>query len=114
MGLTDAQNQRLVLVVGALFSLPFILFSMAGGFLADRYSKRTITIATKLIEIVVIILATAGSARHNLELQMAAVFLASTQAALFGPTKYGLLPELLPQEKLSWGNGIIEMTRSSP
>ena len=110
MGLTDAQNQRLVLVVGALFSLPFILFSMAGGYLADRYSKRTITIATKLIEIVVIGLATAGLAQHNLNLEMAAVFLASTQAALFGPTKYGLLPELLPQEKLSWGNGIIEMT----
>ena len=110
MGLTDAQNQRLVLVVGALFSLPFILFSMAGGYLADRYSKRTITIATKLIEIVVIAVATVGLARHNLQLQMAAVFLASTQAALFGPTKYGLLPELLPQEKLSWGNGIIEMT----
>lgn len=110
MGLTDAQNQRLVLVVGALFSLPFILFSMAGGYLADRYSKRTITIATKLIEIVVIGLATAGLAGHNLNLEMAAVFLASTQAALFGPTKYGLLPELLPQEKLSWGNGIIEMT----
>src|SRR6185312_11609568 len=39
MGLTDAQRDRMVLVVGALFSLPFILFSMAGGYFADRYSK---------------------------------------------------------------------------
>ena len=29
--------------------------------------------------------------------------------ALFGPSKYGLLPELLPEQRLSWGNGIIEL-----
>ncbi|HJT53390.1 MAG TPA: MFS transporter, partial [Candidatus Angelobacter sp.] len=110
MGLTDAQRDRMVLVVGALFSLPFILFSMAGGYFADRYSKRTIAIATKLFEMAVIVFVTFGLARHNLNIEMAAIFLASTQAALFGPSKYGLLPELLPQEKLSWGNGILEMT----
>src|ERR1051326_3383713 len=110
MGLTDAQRDRMVLVVGALFSLPFILFSMAGGYFADRYSKRTTAIATKLFEMAVIVFVTFGLARHNLNIEMAAIFLASTQAALFGPTKYGLLPELLPQEKLSWGNGILEMT----
>ncbi|HEU5414215.1 MAG TPA: acyl-[ACP]--phospholipid O-acyltransferase [Candidatus Angelobacter sp.] len=110
MGLTDAQRDKMVLVVGALFSLPFILFSMAGGYFADRYSKRSIAIGTKLLEMAVIGFATVGLARHNLNIGMAAIFLASTQAALFGPTKYGLLPELLPQEKLSWGNGILEMT----
>ena len=45
---------------------------------------------------------------HNLPMECAAVFLISTQAALFGPSKYGLLPELVPEKKLSWGNGIIE------
>ena len=33
----------------------------------------------------------------------------ATQAALFGPSKYGLLPELLPEKWLSWGNGILEL-----
>jgi acyl-[acyl-carrier-protein]-phospholipid O-acyltransferase/long-chain-fatty-acid--[acyl-carrier-protein] ligase len=33
----------------------------------------------------------------------------ATQAALFGPSKYGLLPELLPAKRLSWGNGVIEL-----
>jgi len=42
-------------------------------------------------------------------LSMAAVFLASTQGALFGPSKYGLLPEILPEKRLSWGNGVIEL-----
>src|SRR5260370_21476857 len=42
-------------------------------------------------------------------MEMAAIFLASTQAAFFGPSKYGLLPELLPETRLSWGTGVIEL-----
>src|SRR3982750_4075565 len=37
-------------LVSALFTVPFILFSMAGGFLADRFSKRTITTGVKGFE----------------------------------------------------------------
>jgi acyl-[acyl-carrier-protein]-phospholipid O-acyltransferase/long-chain-fatty-acid--[acyl-carrier-protein] ligase len=47
--------------------------------------------------------------RGNLGLQAAGVFLLSSQAALFGPSKYGLLPELLPEKDLSWGNGVVEL-----
>jgi len=108
MAMERADRDRLVLIVGTLFALPFILFSMTGGFLADKYSKRTVAIGTKFFEIAVMILAIAGLAWQNLNLEMAAVFLASTQAALFGPTKYGLLPELLPESQLSWGNGVLE------
>jgi acyl-[acyl-carrier-protein]-phospholipid O-acyltransferase/long-chain-fatty-acid--[acyl-carrier-protein] ligase len=105
----QASRDSLVLIVGTLFSVPFILFSMTGGFLADRYSKRTVTIWTKFIELAVMLLAIVGLGRQDLHLEMATVFLASTQAALFGPSKYGLLPELLPEPKLSWGNGVIEL-----
>ena len=108
-GLAKADRDRLVLVAGALFSIPFILFSMTGGFLADRFSKRSVTIATKLFEIVVMIVAGAGLIWQNLHIEMVAIFLVSTQAAFFGPSKYGLLPELLPERKLSWGNGVIEL-----
>jgi acyl-[acyl-carrier-protein]-phospholipid O-acyltransferase / long-chain-fatty-acid--[acyl-carrier-protein] ligase len=109
MAMQKADRDRLVLVVGTLFSAPFILFSMTGGFLADRYSKRTVTIGTKFFEMAVMLLAIAALGWENLHLEMAAVFLASTQAALFGPAKYGLLPELLPEPKLSWGNGVLEL-----
>lgn len=109
MGLRQASRDQLVLVIGALFAVPYVLFSMAGGFLADRYSKRTVAIATKLCEAGVMLLAIAGLARQNLTLEFAAVFLASTQAALFGPAKYGLLPEILPHARLSWGNGVLEL-----
>jgi acyl-[acyl-carrier-protein]-phospholipid O-acyltransferase/long-chain-fatty-acid--[acyl-carrier-protein] ligase len=109
MGLHEAERDRLVLVIGALFSIPYILFSMTGGYLADHYSKRAVTIGTKIFEIGVLLLAVAGLGWHSMPLQFAAVFLASTQAALFGPSKYGLLPELLPKPLLSWGNGVLEL-----
>src|SRR5208283_611614 len=44
---------------------------------------------------------------NNLPLMLAGIFLMSTHSAIFGPTKYGMLPELLPEKKLSWGNGIF-------
>jgi acyl-[acyl-carrier-protein]-phospholipid O-acyltransferase/long-chain-fatty-acid--[acyl-carrier-protein] ligase len=55
------------------------------------------------------IFALVSLATGNLAMESASVFLISTQGALFGPSKYGLLPELLPENKLSWGNGVIEL-----
>jgi len=98
-----------VLVVPLLFAVPFLLFSIPGGYLADRYSKRSVTLWTKVFELGVMGLATYALASNRLEIAGIALFLACTQGAIFGPTKYGLLPELLPLAKLSWGNGIIEL-----
>jgi acyl-[acyl-carrier-protein]-phospholipid O-acyltransferase/long-chain-fatty-acid--[acyl-carrier-protein] ligase len=99
-----------ILVVPLLFAVPFLLFSIPGGYFADKYSKRSVTLGTKLFELIVMSLATIALARNRLDLAGAALFLACTQGAIFGPTKYALLPELLPESKLSWGNGIIELT----
>jgi len=102
-------RDQFILLVGALFAIPFILFSLAGGYFADRYSKRSVTIGTKIFEIGVGLFAIAALVAGNLPMEAAAVFLISTQGALFGPSKYGLLPELLPESKLSWGNGVLEL-----
>lgn len=107
--MTPDEQESKVLWVGALFAFPFILFSMTGGYLADRYSKRAVTIGTKIFEIAVMLFAIVGFAVHSMPMSLAALFLASTQGALFGPSKYGLLPEILPENKLSWGNGVIEL-----
>src|SRR3989442_4186474 len=103
------QRDQMELLVGVLFAAPFILFSLAGGYLADRFSKRTVTIWTKVFEVGVMLFATAALVGPNLRLVLAAIFLVCTQGALFGPSKYGLLPELLPQDRLSWGNGVLEL-----
>jgi len=107
MGLSSEQRDKLVPLVGVLFATPFILFSMAGGYLADRYSKRSVVIVTKVAEILVMTLALVGFWLNNIPLMLAVVFLMSTHSAFFGPTKYGLLPELLPEQRLSWGNGVL-------
>jgi len=109
MGLARNERETFVSVVTVIFSVPFLLFSMPGGWLADRYSKRQITIWTKWMEVFSMVLATAGLATHILPLSLGALALVATQAALFGPSKYGLLPELLPAKRLSWGNGVIEL-----
>jgi acyl-[acyl-carrier-protein]-phospholipid O-acyltransferase / long-chain-fatty-acid--[acyl-carrier-protein] ligase len=108
MSLPNAERDRLVPIINALFAIPFILFSMAGGYFADRFSKRNATIGTKIFEFAVMAFFILSLALRNLPMECAGVFLISTEGALFGPSKYGLLPELLPESKLSWGNGIIE------
>jgi acyl-[acyl-carrier-protein]-phospholipid O-acyltransferase/long-chain-fatty-acid--[acyl-carrier-protein] ligase len=112
IGATFSREDRYLTgeLVGALFSLPFILFSMAGGFFADRFSKRTVAIVTRVLGVAVMVVALAGLQQDNRPALFAAVFLMGMLGALFGPTKYGLLPELLPEKNLSWGNGILELT----
>lgn len=100
-GLTLAEKHRIGELVSALFSLPFILFSMAGGFLADRYSKRTIIIGVKIFEVFVMLLALAGLILQQLPLLLGCVFLMGTHSAFFGPSKYGALPELVLEKKIS-------------
>jgi acyl-[acyl-carrier-protein]-phospholipid O-acyltransferase/long-chain-fatty-acid--[acyl-carrier-protein] ligase len=107
---SDSQKDLLVFYVGNLFAVPFLLFSMAGGYLADRFSKRSVAIATKIFELFAMLFALYAFANGSTRMAFAVIFLASTQAAFFGPAKYGLLPEVLPEELLSWGNGILELT----
>ena len=107
---SDSQKDLLVFYVGNLFAVPFLLFSMAGGYLADRFSKRTVAIGTKIFEIFAMLFAIYAFLNGSTNMAFAVIFLASTQAAFFGPAKYGLLPEVLPDELLSWGNGILELT----
>ena len=78
MGIGEADRDRLVLVVGTLFSAPFILFSMTGGFLADRFSKRSVTIFTKIFELSVMGLALVGLVSQSIPIELTAIFLAST------------------------------------
>ncbi len=109
MGLSHEERNLRVALIPFIYAVPFLLFSMAGGNLADRYSKRRITIITKLIEIAAMALAIPALALHSERFALAVLFLVATQAALFGPSKYGLLPEILPEKWLSWGNGILEL-----
>ena len=109
MALSAAMHKALLPLTGALFALPFIMFSMTGGFLADHFSKRRVTIWVKLWEVFIMLFATTGFALNNLPMGLAGILFMGVHSAIFGPSKYGLLPELLPERRLSWGNGILEL-----
>lgn len=108
MNVSIAEKQKTGSFVGVLFALPFILFSTYGGYFADRFSKRSVTIAVKILEIAVVAFVCFGLPGKIRWILLTGIFLMGTLAAFFGPSKYGLLPELLPEGKLSWGNGILE------
>lgn len=105
----EAEEDRMVSLVTAVFSAPFILFAMLGGWLADRNSKQRIMVYVKAAEMGIMAFAGVALALGSLPLKLGAIFLMGCHSAIFAPSKYGILPEILPHEKLSWGNGILEL-----
>ncbi len=92
-----------------LFSLPFILLPGIAGALADRYSKRKVMIGVKVFEIGIMALGGLALLAHNPAFLWVLLVLMAVHSTFFGPCKYGILPEMLPEEKLSWGNGMVQM-----
>jgi acyl-[acyl-carrier-protein]-phospholipid O-acyltransferase / long-chain-fatty-acid--[acyl-carrier-protein] ligase len=103
-----ADSEALITLAGATLIAPFFLLSGVGGELADRYDKAFVARRLKLFEIGVAALAVAGFAFHSLLLLFVAVFLFGTIASLFGPIKYGILPDHLARAELPAGNALVE------
>jgi acyl-[acyl-carrier-protein]-phospholipid O-acyltransferase/long-chain-fatty-acid--[acyl-carrier-protein] ligase len=94
-----------------IFTLPLMVVSAFAGVFSDRFSKRTVIVMMKALEV---LLMSAGTAAlfFNPEgglLPLLVLAGMGAQSALFSPSKYGILPELLPHHRLSWGNGQLEM-----
>ena len=94
---------------GMIFAIPFIIFPGFFGALSDRVSKQKILVWTKVIEVGVMIIGLFAILSANPAFLWVVFFLMATQSAMFGPGKYGILPEALPESRLSWGNGIMQM-----
>ncbi|HZJ31850.1 MAG TPA: acyl-[ACP]--phospholipid O-acyltransferase [Vicinamibacterales bacterium] len=105
-----ADEGRAVALVNALFILPFLLFSGYAGQLADGYSKRTILVITKCLEVGVMAVGMIALAAGHLEAAAVVVFLMALHSTFFSPAKYGILPETLPEAELSRANGLLEMS----
>jgi 1-acyl-sn-glycerol-3-phosphate acyltransferase len=97
------------LVIGAVFILPFLLFSATSGQLADKYDKATLTRWVKTFEIAIMVLVTAGLFTQQVPLLLACIFLLGLHSTVFGPVKYAYLPQHLNERELTGGNGMIEM-----
>ena len=95
---------------GALFALPFVLFGSLTGQLADRFGKRRIMIVANAAEIGVMMLGAIAFVTLRFEAVLGVVFLMGLQSTLFGPSKYGAIPEIVAAKDLSRANGLIQMT----
>ena len=101
-------GESLVTLAGAIFIAPFFLTSAFGGQLADRFDKALVARRLKLVEIGAAAVAVAGFQLNSLPLLFLALFLFGLIGALFGPIKYGILPDHLRPEELPAGNALVE------
>jgi len=93
-----------------LFTLPFIVFAAYAGFLADRFSKRSVIIASKLISLAAFVAGAVGLYIMSWPIILITVFVLGMQAAIFSPAINGTIPELYPAEYVVTANGIIAAT----
>lgn len=97
------------LVIGALFILPFLLFSATSGQLADKHDKAVLIRFVKSLEIAIMAAAGWGFVHANVPALLACVFLMGLHSTLFGPVKFAYLPQHLNERELTGGNGMVEM-----
>ncbi|MCW5222434.1 MFS transporter [Verminephrobacter aporrectodeae] len=97
------------LVIGALFILPFLLFSATSGQLADKYEKARMIRFVKNLEIAIMLVAVGGFVAGHVPALLLCTFLMGLHSTLFGPVKYAYLPQVLGERELTGGNGMVEM-----
>jgi uncharacterized membrane protein YciS (DUF1049 family) len=97
------------LVIGALFILPYLLFSATSGQLAEKYAHTTIMRWVKNCEIGIMALAAVGFLTEQAGVLLMCTFLMGLHSTVFGPVKYSYLPRVLDTHELTGGNGMTEM-----
>ncbi len=107
--LAGMNTDQLVNLSAMLFILPYFLFSALFGQFADKYEKSVQIRRVKLLEVVIIVVASLGFYLHNIPILFLALFLLGLQSTIFGPIKYGILPQVLDERELVGGNGLVEM-----
>lgn len=108
-GLMGMSVNVVVNLAAFLFILPFFLFSGIAGQLADNVEKARIIRTVKLAEIVIMAVAAFGLWFGWYELLLVLLFLMGTQSTFFGPVKYAILPQVLADDELVGGNGLVSM-----
>jgi acyl-[acyl-carrier-protein]-phospholipid O-acyltransferase/long-chain-fatty-acid--[acyl-carrier-protein] ligase len=100
--------ETLITLAAAVFIAPYFFLSALGGEMADRFDKAVVARRLKLVEIGIALIAIAGFVLHSVPLLFVALFLFGVIGSLFGPIKYGILPDLLPRSELPAANALVE------
>lgn len=101
----QASANVILSLAGAIFVIPFLLFSSTAGVLADRLSKRNIIVFCKVLEVSIMLFACIAVYMVWEIGLYTALFLLATHSAIFGPSKYGIIPEIVEQKMVSRANG---------
>lgn len=107
-GLSEANSAALVTIASGIFIAPYFFLSALGGELADRYDKAMVAQRLKFAEMFVAAIAVTGFMLKSLPVLFVALGGFGVIASLFGPIKYGILPDHLAREELPAGNALIE------
>jgi acyl-[acyl-carrier-protein]-phospholipid O-acyltransferase / long-chain-fatty-acid--[acyl-carrier-protein] ligase len=103
-----ASWKTLMLVLGGVsFTLPYLFLMPLSGSLADRFSKRSVMVVMKVAEILIMCFAVTMIVQGHVWMMFLSVGLMGAQSALFGPSRFGSMPEILPNKHLSEGNGFV-------
>src|SRR5450830_1347770 len=97
------------LVIGALFILPYVLFSATSGQLADKWDKTRLIRLVKSLEIAIMLIAAWGFVSGLVPVLLLCTFLMGLHSTLFGPVKFAYMPQVLSERELTGGNGMVEM-----
>ena len=106
--LTESEAAALITLASAIFIAPYFILSGLGGELADRYDKARVAQWLKFAEILIALIAVAGYSRQSIPTLFVALLGFGLIAALFGPIKYGILPDHLERERLPAANALVE------
>ena len=91
-----------------LFILPYFIFSATAGQIADKYERARLVRGIKILEIIIMLIGSAGFLLGHLWLLLLALFLMGTHSSFFGPIKYAILPEILKPNELMSGNALFQ------
>ena len=91
-----------------LFILPYFIFSATAGQIADKYERSQLVRGIKILEIVIMLIGSAGFLLGHLWLLLMALFLMGVHSTFFGPIKYAILPEILKPNELMSGNALFQ------
>ncbi|MGB3962628.1 MAG: MFS transporter [Sulfurimonas sp.] len=98
----------LTALVNALILLPFVLMFSPSGFLADRFAKNKILEYSSVFAIFITLGITYSYYHGMFYAAFAMTFLLALQSAIYGPSKYGYIKELVGIKYISFGNGAAQ------
>lgn len=109
IGWTDKADQ--IRMIGSLaFVLPFMVLATYAGYVCDKFNRRNVLIWCKVAELVIMLIGTAAILSKSVPFMLVTLFLMASQSTFFSPAKYGSLPNLVHESRISEANGFISMT----